>query len=49
MTIAQYFAIACIVFGASLIQALFGFGFGFVNGFSDTQKVHSGCEQWSTK
>jgi len=31
MTIAQYFAIACIVFGASLIQALFGFGFGLIS------------------
>ena len=31
MTIAQFLAIACIVFGASLIQALFGFGFGLIS------------------
>lgn len=31
MSIAQYVAIGCIIFGASIIQALFGFGFGLIS------------------
>ena len=31
MSLAQYIAVAAIVFGAAIIQALFGFGFGLIS------------------
>lgn len=31
MSLAQYLAVAAIVFGAAIIQALFGFGFGLIS------------------
>ena len=31
MSLAQYIAVAVIVFGAAIIQALFGFGFGLIS------------------
>jgi len=31
MSLAQFLAVAVIVFGAAVIQALFGFGFGLIS------------------